>query len=89
MFHLYIVIVLLIIKKAQTNNVTITSELLALGLSSGAQIALTSGYTQRWSTYDAPEFVTAVKPATDADVAKIVQTLLSRFFVCFRNGANT
>ncbi|KAI9699566.1 MAG: hypothetical protein M1820_007064 [Bogoriella megaspora] len=54
---------------------TLVSSLGALGLSSGTQIALSSNssnFTQRWSTYDEPDFIVAIKPVTDHDVAKIV-----------------
>ena len=56
---------------------TLISALRALDLSSGTQIgpASNSNYTQRWSSYDAPSYVVAVKPVTDADVAKIVCVL--------------
>lgn len=79
MHHLYIAVILLLVNIARTANKTIRSELLTLGLSSGSQIAPTSEYTQRWSTYHAPSYLTAVKPATDDDVAKIVTILVSVF----------
>jgi hypothetical protein len=54
---------------------TILSDLHALGLSTGSQIGSPSdsNFTQRWSTYNAPKYVAAVKPVTDRDVAKIVR----------------
>ena len=75
MYYLYIAVIFLMVNIARTTNETIRSELLALGLSSGSQVAPPSEYTQRWSSYDAPSYVTAVKPATDDDVAKIVTIL--------------
>ena len=72
MYYIFIAAVLLMINNASSTNETIRSELLALGLSPGSQIGLTSGYTPRWSSYEAPSYVIAVKPDTEDDVAKIV-----------------
>ncbi|KAK0510736.1 hypothetical protein JMJ35_007168 [Cladonia borealis] len=72
MKYIYTAVSLLLISIASAANGTIRSELLSLGLSSGSQIGPTSEYTQRWSSYDAPSYVTAVKPATEDDVAKII-----------------
>lgn len=75
MKYVYTAVSLLLLSLARAANETITSELLYLGLSSGSQIGPTSEFTQRWSSYDAPSYVTAVKPATEDDVAKIVTIL--------------
>lgn len=75
MHHIYIAVIFLMANIARTANETIRSELLALGLSSGSHVAPPSDFTQRWSSYDAPSYVTAVRPANDDDVAKIVKIL--------------
>lgn len=75
MRQLYVSIILLLVLTAQMAKGTIRLDLLDLDLSNGTQIGPTSDYVQRWSTYDAPTYVTAVKPSTDADVAKIVTIL--------------
>jgi hypothetical protein len=50
-------------------------DVAALGLSSGTQIGSPSdpSFTKRWSTYNAPSYVAAVRPGTEQDVAKIVR----------------
>ena len=70
--HFAIPFLLLAVNIGHSNSDTILTEIRALGLSSGSVIGVTSKSTQRWSNYYAPSFVTAVKPATDDDVAKIV-----------------
>jgi hypothetical protein len=55
---------------------TLVSDLRNLGLSPKTQIGSASNctkFTQRWSSYDAPSYAVAIKPANDDDVAKIVQ----------------
>ncbi|KAL9025463.1 MAG: hypothetical protein Q9196_005720 [Gyalolechia fulgens] len=54
------------------DRLPIKSEILALGLSSGSQLLPTPNYTLRWSSYEAPSYIVAVKPATEEDVAKII-----------------
>ncbi|CRG83420.1 hypothetical protein PISL3812_00771 [Talaromyces islandicus] len=54
---------------------SLIDDLRGLGLSPGTKIGLasnSSGFTQRWSSYDAPSYVAAVKPVTDKDVAKVI-----------------
>ena len=72
MYSLYIAAISLIVTVSQGARGTLTSNLHALDLSSGTQIASLLNYTQRWSTYDAPSYAVAIKPVTDEDVAKIV-----------------
>lgn len=76
MHHMYFALVFFIINAVRSTNETLPAELRALNLSSGSQIGLTPESTQRWSSYYAPSFVTAVKPAMDSDVAKIVMFIL-------------
>jgi hypothetical protein len=55
---------------------SLIDDLRSLGLSPGTKVGLnsnSSGFTQRWSSYDAPSYVAAVKPVTDTDVAKVVR----------------
>lgn len=60
---------------SQLVSAILVSDVTALGLSSGTQIGSPSesAFTQRWSTYNAPSYVAAVKPVTEQDVAKIVR----------------
>lgn len=60
---------------SQLVSAFLASDLTALGLSSETQIGSPSesAFTQRWSTYNAPSYVAAVKPGTERDVAKIVR----------------
>ena len=53
---------------------SLTSDLQALNLSSGALIGPPSNFAQRWSTYHAPRYAASVQPLTDGDVAKIVMS---------------
>ena len=74
MRYLYIAIAVILIISQGVHG-TLISALRALNLSSGTQIGPASNYTQRWSSYDAPSYVVAIKPVTDGDVAKIVCAL--------------
>ena len=57
------------------------TDLFAPSLSPGAQIILptdrhfASGLPQRWTDYDAPLYIGAIKPATEGDVQNIVSIL--------------
>lgn len=79
MRYLYIAAVFLMVTISQGAHGTLISDLRSLDLSPGTQIAPSSDsadFTQRWSSYDAPSYIVAVKPVTDIDVAKIVRVLL-------------
>lgn len=65
-------VLLLMINLASTARENIIPEILALGLSLRSQLLPASHYTQRWSNYEAPSYIIAVKPATKEDVAKII-----------------
>ena len=60
---------------SQLASASLVSDLSALGLSPGTKIGSPSdpAFTQRWSSYNAPDYVVAVKPVTEKDVAKIVR----------------
>ena len=73
--YLYIATIFLMVIISQGAHGTLISDLRSLNLSPGTQIAPSSDsadFTQRWSSYDAPSYIVAVKPVTDNDVAKIV-----------------
>ncbi len=76
MHQFYLAVIFSMINLAWTANETIRSEILALGLSSGEQLFPAPNYTLRWSSYEAPSYIIALKPATEEDVAKIVTSLL-------------
>jgi hypothetical protein len=60
---------------SQLVSAFLLSDVKALGLSAGTQVGTPSesAFTQRWSTYNAPSYIAAVKPTTEQDVAKIVR----------------
>ncbi|CAL8579516.1 hypothetical protein XPA_005256 [Xanthoria parietina] len=72
MHQFYLAVIFSMINLAWTANETIRSEILALGLSSGEQLFPAPNYTLRWSSYEAPSYIIALKPATEEDVAKII-----------------
>lgn len=58
---------------------SLIADLRSLDLSPGTHIGLASNssrFTQRWSSYDSPSYVAAIRPTTDTDIAKIVSFLL-------------
>lgn len=64
------------------------TELFGPSLSPNAQIILptdrhfASRLPQRWTDYDAPSYIGAIKPATEADVQNIVSILGGKHLVC-------
>lgn len=67
------------LSSAATHNIT---SIFSSSLSPGAQIFLpsdtnyTEDVTQRWTTYDAPTYIGAIKPATVKDIQNIVRRRL-------------
>lgn len=67
---------------AAINPPDIVPGLKSLGLSSGTEIVhpsdqgYSSGFTQRWTTHDAPSYAAAVKPSSAQDVATVVCSVL-------------
>ncbi|KAJ8063296.1 hypothetical protein OCU04_008526 [Sclerotinia nivalis] len=76
MQHLFVALICLFVTICHGANVTLLSDLQQLNLSSGAEIGLnlssSIGFTSRWSSYDAPDYIVGVKPFTHDDVAKVV-----------------
>lgn len=70
------------------NAVANLTALFGPGLSPGAKIysASTANYTQdvtqRWTLHDAPTYIGAIKPATEADVQNIVSREDSLKYPC-------
>ena len=73
MYCIYTISVVLVLTVSQAYG-NIVSSLHNLGLSPGTQIGPSSNFTQRWSSYDAPSYIVAVKPVTESDVAKVVRS---------------
>lgn len=61
-----------------TNNVKNLTSIFGPSLSPGAQILLptdvdfSTQLTQRWTDYNAPSFIGAIKPSTEGDIQNIV-----------------
>jgi hypothetical protein len=76
MRYIHISAISLIATISKGAHSTLISDIKSLDLSPGTQITPGSSlinFTQRWSSYDAPTYVVAVKPVTEDDVAKIVR----------------